>query len=101
MLAMNPLGSDYPPIEAGFADGALWTFRCRACGFENGGFVECERNKRSSEEKDPYSPLNRPCVNCGQRPVEWQAIGQADAKAAQSYFPKTIYLVNEEDFPRC
>lgn len=81
---MNPQGPDHPPIEVDLADGILWTFKCRACGFENGGFIEHEGNKRSSEEKDPYSPLNRPCVNCRQGPVEWLRITQPSTSSQET-----------------
>lgn len=70
MQAMNPLGPDHPPVEVTFARGPLWTRRCRACGFENGGLIEISDKTIDNERNDKYSPINRPCVMCKGGPVE-------------------------------
>lgn len=75
MKAMNPHDLDGPPIDVTFADGVLWTRKCEACGFENGGFIEHGKNTRGSAEKDPYEPVNQPCAMCKEGPVKWSLIG--------------------------
>lgn len=52
--------------EASFAKGKVWTRRCQACGFDNGGYISTEK---------PYVACGI-CVMCESPMVVWKDTGE-------------------------
>lgn len=63
-------------IDAGFAEGALYTRACQnpACGYENGGYI-VEPDRPKGPHGEPPEPP-RDCVQCG-APSVWKKLADS------------------------
>lgn len=66
---MNMEMPELPPPFS-FKKGKLYAFICRVCQKQNGCCICASTEELEREKRDRFSPVNEPCVHCGQKTVE-------------------------------